>query len=133
MTGTLNQAASFAALAAALLLSGCGREDDSTLVRPGTQPLERLDTAEARARIASALPRPSELPAAEAANMCGEVVRISEQGRLILDRTNPRRLVVAQALWSRLPAEVQRSLVECAEAMRPEGTRSGPMRVVTSG
>jgi len=120
-----------ACLAAVLLLSGCGDAQDSALIRPGTQPLERLNTAEARARTAAAMPRPSQLPAGEAADMCGEVVRISEQGRLILDRSDPRRLVVDQALWARLPQEVQRGLVECAEAMRPAAARTGPMRVVS--
>ncbi len=120
-----------AALATVLLLTGCGGAEDSTLVRPGTQPLERLNTPEARARTAAAMPRPSQLPAGEAADMCGEVVRISEQGRLILDRSDPRRLVVDRALWPRLPAEVQRGLVECVEAMRPAESRAGPMQVVS--
>ena len=62
--------------------------------------------------------------------MCGEVVRISEQGRLILDRSDPRRLIVDQTLWPRLPQEVQRGLIECVEAMRPAAARTGPIQVV---
>ena len=120
-----------AAVASVLLLSGCGGAEDSALIRPGSQPLERLNTPEARARTAAAMPRPSQMPAGQAADMCGEVVRISEQGRLILDRSDPRRLVVDQALWGLLPQEVQRGLIECVESMRPAAARGGPMRVVS--
>lgn len=120
-----------AAMAVLLVLSGCG-ERDAQVVRPYSQPLERLNSARARAQAASALPRPGSLQPSDAATMCAEVVRISEQGRLIVDRSDPRRLVVDQRLWARLPEEAQAAIVECAEIMRPEESRTGRMRVTAA-
>ena len=115
---------------ALLSFAGC-RERSESAVRPSTQPLERLDTPEARRRLASA---PSALPenlnASEAEIMCGEVIRLSERGRLILDRSNPRRLVINPGLWSQLPEEGRQALVRCVELMRPPEARNERMAVV---
>jgi hypothetical protein len=128
-----NVAAVSALLSLSVLLAGCGR-DDSTAVRPIDQPLERLDSPEARARLASmpaAQVQPGDLQSSEAAGMCGEVIRLSERGRVILDRSSPQRLVVNDSLWQQIPPEARQSIVQCAELMRPAQNRSGRMTVVT--
>jgi len=123
----------WALLSLAVLLAGCDR-DDSTAVRPIDQPLDRLDSPEARARLArmpAAEAMPANMQTGEAAGMCGEVIRLSERGRVILNRSNPQRLVVNGSLWQQLPPEAQQSIVQCAELMRPAEARSGHMTVVT--
>lgn len=115
------------ALAAAAILSGCEAEPDA--VRPGTQPLARLDTPEARQRIEEtegALPK---MASQQAAGVCAEILRISAQGRLLLDRSDPGRLVVNAELWERVPGEAQRAIVECVRNARSEGA-GGPLAVV---
>ena len=94
----------------ALALCACGEAPETT--RPGSQPLERLLTAEARAlaRTDPQLPGPGQAGGAE---LCAEVISLSEQGRLVLDRS-PERLVVNRDLWGRLPAEAQSAIVRCA-------------------
>ena len=125
--------ARWALLSLSVLLAGCDR-DDSAAVRPVDQPLERLDSPEARARLArmpAAQVQPADLQSSEAAGMCGEVIRLSERGRVILDRSNPQRLVVNNALWQQIPPEARQSIVQCAELMRPAQARAGHMTVVT--
>jgi hypothetical protein len=70
------------------------------------------------------------MQAGEAAGMCGEVVRLSERGRVILNRSNPQRMVVNGSLWRQLPREAQQSIVQCVELMRPAEARSGHMTVL---
>lgn len=110
-------------------LAGCG-EADPSVIRPGTQPLERLNTPEARAKMARAEPSLSNLNPSQAQTMCTEIMRISEQGGLVLDRSDPRQLVVEGALWVRLPTEGKDAIVQCARAMRPTVVRNSPLRVV---
>jgi hypothetical protein len=108
-----------------LVAAACGEAPPT--VRPGTQSLDRLASAKARqdyfAKAASG-------SAASMAGMCAEVMRASEEAHLILDRSNPTRLVVDQAIWPRLPLEAQVQIRRCAEDLRPEGSRQGSMTVV---
>ena len=111
-------------------LAACG--EDGTAVRAGTQPLEKLVTPEARRR-ALATAAPAATTGDQARGMCGEVLRVSEQGRLILDRSNPSRLVVSAAIWQRVPQEARQAIVRCAAALRPASAGSGPVEVVIGG
>jgi hypothetical protein len=62
---------------------------------------------------------------------CEQVLATAERGRVILDRRNPNRLVVAGALWSQLPEEVKAALTQCAGSARPADRRDAPVEVVT--
>ena len=112
-----------------LLIGLAACENDPSAVRPGTQPLDKLVTPDARRRaLASAGPA---APAGDQARgMCAEVIRVSEQGRLILDRSNPSRLVVSQDVWQRVPQEARQAIVRCAQALRPASAGNGPVEVV---
>jgi hypothetical protein len=108
------------------LLAGCSREEDVPVVRPGTQALDKLAAVKPPT---SAIAQPR---TAVAADVCAQMLRVSEQGQLILDRSDPARLVVSEALWPRVPSQVQRTIVDCVRSARPPGVRWVPMKVVHS-
>jgi hypothetical protein len=62
---------------------------------------------------------------------CEQVLATAEQGRLVLDRRNPNRLVVSAALWPQLPEEVRTAISQCADTIRPADQRERPVEVVT--
>ena len=62
---------------------------------------------------------------------CEQVLSTAEQGRLVLDRRNPNRLVVAAALWTQLPEEVRTAITQCADTIRPADQRERPVEIVT--
>jgi hypothetical protein len=62
---------------------------------------------------------------------CEQVLATAEQGRVVLDRRDPNRLVVAAALWQQLPEEVRAALTECADTVRPADQRERPVEIVT--
>jgi len=62
---------------------------------------------------------------------CEQALEAAQRGRIILDRSNPRRLVVDQAVWPQLPEEVRTALTECANSLRPVDQRETPVEVVT--
>lgn len=115
-------------LAAAAALAGCDGAETSS-VRPGDQPLAELNSPAALERIARAERAMPSLESKEGAGMCAEVLRVSEQGGLIRDRSNPNRLVVDGSLWGRVPETARSAIVQCAESARPDEAR-GPMRIV---
>lgn len=61
---------------------------------------------------------------------CEQVLATAEQGRLVLDRRNPNRLVVSASLWPQLPEEVRTALTQCADTIRPADQRERPVEVV---
>ncbi|HZF94064.1 MAG TPA: hypothetical protein VEZ20_04235 [Allosphingosinicella sp.] len=61
---------------------------------------------------------------------CEQVLATAEQGRVVLDRRNPNRLVVSAALWPQLPEEVRTALSQCADTIRPADQRERPVEVV---
>jgi hypothetical protein len=102
------------ALSAALLAS-CSAEEGG--LRPGNQELDKLIMPEAQRRaLATAAPTVNQ--ARQASSMCGEVLRISERGQLVLDRSAAGRLVVDPSLWERVPAEAQQAILRCDQASR---------------
>ena len=110
------------------LLAGCNREQKAPAVRPGSESLEKLAAVKPPkssmfTQSAGALP----------SDVCAQILRVSEQGQLIVDRSDPARLVVSGALWPRVPPEVQRSIVECVKNSRPAAARGTAMQVVNSG
>lgn len=68
--------------------------------------------------------------AAPGADRCAQALAAAERGGIVLDRSNPARLVVDQALWSQIPADVQAALTQCADTVRPEHARERPVEVV---
>jgi outer membrane lipoprotein SlyB len=62
---------------------------------------------------------------------CEQILATAEQGRLVLDRRNPNRLVVSAALWTQLPEEVRTAISQCADTIRPADQRERPVEVVT--
>ena len=61
---------------------------------------------------------------------CEQVLSTAERGRLVLDRRNPNRLVVAAASWQQIPEEVRTAITECASSVRPADRRDTPVEVV---
>jgi hypothetical protein len=112
-------------LAALLVLAACGEADDRTL-RPNSQPLDRLLSVESPIGDMTL----TETERTQVAGICGEILRISEEGGLIRDRSDPARMVVDETLWSRVPAHAQRELVRCAELALGEGEHQGSVTVV---
>ncbi len=53
---------------------------------------------------------------------CNQALVAAEQGALILDRSNPRQLVVDATMWSRLPDEIKQAITRCTaiSASEPE-------------
>jgi hypothetical protein len=62
---------------------------------------------------------------------CEQVLTTAEQGRLILDRRDPNRLVVSASLWPQLPEEVRTALTQCADTIRPGDQREQPVEIIT--
>ena len=61
---------------------------------------------------------------------CAQALEAAQRGGIILDRSNPGRLVVNPSVWSQIPAEMQTALTQCAETLRPEGGSDTPVEVV---
>jgi hypothetical protein len=62
---------------------------------------------------------------------CEQALTAAERGRIVLDRSNPDRLVVSGEVWQQLPDEVRTALTECAGAVRPADKRDAPVEIVT--
>lgn len=50
---------------------------------------------------------------------CDELMALLARQHVVLNSTDPNRLVVNQNLWSQLPQEARDAIVECAGAVRP--------------
>jgi hypothetical protein len=61
---------------------------------------------------------------------CAEVLQLLQQARVIIDRRDPARLVVARAAWEQLPSAVRDAATFCADRARPEGENIRPLEVV---
>jgi hypothetical protein len=77
---------------------------------------------------AAALARPT--AGAPSPEGCEQVLVVAERGRIVLDRSNPSRLVVDPALWAQIPAEVRNAITECAASLRPGGGSGEAVEVV---
>lgn len=60
---------------------------------------------------------------------CAEAIRIAEESRIILDRSQPSRLVVQEALWKQLPELARNALTHCVEELRSDGRAEGALVV----
>ena len=67
---------------------------------------------------------------APSSDRCDQAMEAAQRGGIVLDRSNPNRLVVNQNLWGQIPAEMQTALTQCAETLRPEGSGTAPLEVV---
>lgn len=61
---------------------------------------------------------------------CANVIDAVQEAGLLLDRTNPSRPVVRQAMWSRLPIEARQAIEVCLETSRPAPARRTSMTIV---
>jgi hypothetical protein len=77
----------------------------------------------------ASLVRPGTPGAAPSGDRCEQALSTAERARIILDRSNPSRLVVSQSLWAQVPEGVRTALVDCAASLRPEGA-GGSVEVV---
>lgn len=73
--------------------------------------------AEAPAAIAPVVPGRS----ASSADGCRRVLEISEQSGIILDRSDPGRVVVRGRIWEELPQAAKDALVGCLGSSAPGG------------
>lgn len=64
---------------------------------------------------------------------CEQALATAERGRIVLDRSNPDRLVVDDALWEQIPEELRAALTGCADSLRPADRRQEPVAVVGRG
>lgn len=67
-------------------------------------------------------------PSAIYERQCAEAVRVSEEGRIILDRSAPNSVTVSGKVWAQLPDVAQKVILRCLESMRSGGT--GPIEVI---
>jgi hypothetical protein len=72
-------------------------------------------------------------PGTEAPALCGQAIEQAEGGGLIVDRTNPSRVVVSRGLWNELPEQIQDGIVMCLDLSRPADQRETPVVVVETG
>lgn len=63
---------------------------------------------------------------------CEQALQTATQARMIVDRRDPRRLVVNRELWQQMPESVREALTECARTTRPLGQREEPLEVVNA-
>lgn len=115
-----------ATTAIALLLGACGER--KAALRPDDQPLARLITAQARAdarRAESAVQVPQ---GTGGQSVCAEILRISEQAKLVIDR-QPGRVTVDASKWEQLPVQA-RSLIEQCLRQPAAGEKPGPIQIV---
>ncbi len=68
--------------------------------------------------------------AAAGSARCDQALDMAQRGGIVLDRSNPSRLVVNDALWQQLPDEVRAALTECADSLRPADRRDEALEVV---
>jgi hypothetical protein len=68
--------------------------------------------------------------AALVGSRCEQALTAAERGNIVLDRSNPNRLVVDGALWPQLPQDVRGALTECADSVRPLDQRERPVELV---
>lgn len=71
-------------------------------------------------------------PAADApgSDRCTQALDAAQRGGIVLDRSNPARLVVNPSVWDQIPADIRAALTQCAETVRPAGQRDAPIEVV---
>jgi hypothetical protein len=69
--------------------------------------------------------------AAVEGSRCEQVLATAEQGRVVLDRRDPNKLVVSAGLWPQLPEQIRTALTECANTARPADRRDRPVEIVT--
>jgi hypothetical protein len=61
---------------------------------------------------------------------CEQALTAAERGGIVIDRSNPNRLVVNGAIWQQLPQDVRAPLAECANTSRPIDQRERPVEIV---
>lgn len=61
---------------------------------------------------------------------CSDLIAALEEGRVIVDRRNPSRLVVARSLWEQLPGGAQDATLNCVERGRSGAAGSAPIQLV---
>jgi hypothetical protein len=61
---------------------------------------------------------------------CEQALRAAQRGGIVVDRSDPNRLVVRAALWQQLPEDVRTALTECANSVRPADRRDQPVEIV---
>lgn len=64
------------------------------------------------------------------AGRCGQIITLLEREKIILDRSAPERLVVAEGIWTQLPEPVRDAVVSCVQDQRPTGAGYDPVEVV---
>jgi hypothetical protein len=67
---------------------------------------------------------------APSGDRCEQALVAAERGRIILDRSDPDRLVVDPTLWEQIPADMRTALTQCADTVRPVGGRDEEIEVV---
>jgi len=72
-------------------------------------------------------------PVGEVPALCTRAIEQAQGGGLILDRSNPARVIVARALWAELPQQARQGLVLCLEMARPSDLQQVPVEIVEQG
>lgn len=71
-------------------------------------------------------PRLRDIPTAEPGTIlgaqCTELIAALDQGRVIVDRRSPPRLIVHRDRWSQLPEEARGIVLDCVQRAWPVGT-----------
>ena len=61
---------------------------------------------------------------------CEQALTAAERAGIILDRSNPSRLIVRRTIWAEIPEEVRTALAQCVETARPDAAGAGTVEVI---
>lgn len=96
---------------AALVVSGCGQSREPAL-RPDGQPLERLVSAEARAKVRAVDAQMNTASVDQVAGVCQQAMRIIEQSNLVVKQSETQ-VSLRRDVWGRVPEPAQKLLRNC--------------------
>lgn len=98
------------------LATGCSQQKER--VRPGDEPLERLVSASAQAKVAVAEAQFRKSAQDDAARLCPQVIRMAQDARLVIEM-KPGRVLVDQQIWGKVPANVKGIVSRCLAGGEP--------------
>jgi hypothetical protein len=75
------------------------------------------------------LDRPEVARASLPDGKCAELIELLESNRVIVDRSEPPRLVVADPAWSTLPEVAKASVAECVQRAWPAGADPAQIKI----
>ena len=69
-------------------------------------------------------------PGAPSEDVCNQALDVAQQGGIIVNRDDPSRVIVNEAVWRELPEQAQDALAACLENARPSGAAAGRVEIL---